>query len=509
LTRCGFDIYCIAYFTYGQLNAHTNPHALLMARLSAFSVRDLWVAASPWSVERRLPEASFTEVRHRCELASIQPQFEGEIPFDRVKVVWTNYASAWPLAERVLRHCADDVLSVVEMHDLCALATRDDRLRAIELEHELHHLRRFDLCLSVSESEAAIVREGSDQETAVEVVCPYSQVRPPQVEDLAGCCDVAEILHACDSSAWIVNYNHAWPKGLLDQVLRLHQETGVDLLFVASDTEANAASLHWFLDECYPQLEGEPNVIIAGSLINRLGDYGHPRIFWAGQVETLAPLYAAAKVIIAPVVFGTGVKIKVIESLSLGKPFVATRESLRGLSDDLQGLGVDTPAEFAARVNMLLSDRSGRERVGADCLRHAEDTSNHAAYLRTITNAFNARGRHQFPDVADSVMARAPHPYVEYNDALKKLNVLCSVLPTSTLAEAAQKIDLSPRALSEAFLAADEETLRRLYDALYASRTAPLTRSNFDRCELGSRFSDADAFLAELRSLLSPSVAAA
>jgi hypothetical protein len=50
-----------------------------------------------------------------------------------------------------------------------------------------------------------------------------------------------------------------------------------------------------------------------------------------GRVENLRPLYAAARLVVVPLLEGTGVSIKTLEAITFGKPVLATAMGLRGL----------------------------------------------------------------------------------------------------------------------------------------------------------------------------------
>ena len=69
---------------------------------------------------------------------------------------------------------------------------------------------------------------------------------------------------------------------------------------------------------------------------------------------------------VAPLRFGAGTQYKILESLALGVPVVATPEPARALVDDTSGpiLVGRNPEEFANQVARLLTDAAYRERLG-------------------------------------------------------------------------------------------------------------------------------------------------
>ncbi|WP_237048187.1 glycosyltransferase [Lentzea guizhouensis] len=94
-----------------------------------------------------------------------------------------------------------------------------------------------------------------------------------------------------------------------------------------------------------------------------------------GFAADLKPIYARARMTVAPLRYGAGVKGKVGQSISEGIPVVATSVALEGmhLMPEQDVLCGDTEAEFAAAVVRLLRDddlwyrlsRSGKEKIAA------------------------------------------------------------------------------------------------------------------------------------------------
>ena len=82
-----------------------------------------------------------------------------------------------------------------------------------------------------------------------------------------------------------------------------------------------------------------------------------------GQVEALEEAYALSDVIINPVYFGTGLKIKSIEALGYAKPLVTTPIGAEGLEAGANEafLIADTADEFAQSIIEVFSDDQLRE----------------------------------------------------------------------------------------------------------------------------------------------------
>ena len=81
-----------------------------------------------------------------------------------------------------------------------------------------------------------------------------------------------------------------------------------------------------------------------------------------GHVENLAEFYNSVDVVINPVEFGTGLKIKSVEGLAFGKPLITTPEGVVGLGHFLasptQAIVIcHTPDQFVSELKQLALQR--------------------------------------------------------------------------------------------------------------------------------------------------------
>jgi len=142
----------------------------------------------------------------------------------------------------------------------------------------------------------------------------------------------------------------------------------VDLLFVGTSTDPNRAALKWFFEQVWPliadrrygvKIVGQVDLLVRTSLPEIYQAY---RPYFVGPIAIaeLRSTYRAARCVFAPMVSGTGISIKTIEALALGKPFVGTSKAYRGMPMDLilqAGLQAhDSPQDFANAIVRALSE---------------------------------------------------------------------------------------------------------------------------------------------------------
>jgi GT2 family glycosyltransferase/glycosyltransferase involved in cell wall biosynthesis/SAM-dependent methyltransferase len=135
------------------------------------------------------------------------------------------------------------------------------------------------------------------------------------------------------------------------------------LLFVGSFAHPpNADGLRWFTSEVLPLIEAvRPGIrvdVVGRDPLPELVESAPPGVTYHGWVEDLEPLYARARVVIAPLRFGAGVKGKIGEAMSHGVPVVMTPVGAEGMAirDGETALVADDAASFARAVLELLAD---------------------------------------------------------------------------------------------------------------------------------------------------------
>lgn len=137
---------------------------------------------------------------------------------------------------------------------------------------------------------------------------------------------------------------------------------GSSVLFVGTMSwEPNAEGMRWYLNEVLPRLTPSLRTnIVGGYLQQPTPTQFDGRLNWLGRVADLEPYYREASVFIAPLLSGSGIKIKVLNALSHGIPVVTTSVGIEGFPSGWDpAISVADSAEtFAAAIERLCSDRA-------------------------------------------------------------------------------------------------------------------------------------------------------
>jgi len=107
---------------------------------------------------------------------------------------------------------------------------------------------------------------------------------------------------------------------------------GYDVAIMGTWTwKPNRVGLEWFLNRVYPLIEGEVSVAVAGKGTKEFRKRFRS-IKFLGFVKDGSQFLCSGHIICVPSVAGSGVQIKTLDALSLGRPVVATRHAVRGIS---------------------------------------------------------------------------------------------------------------------------------------------------------------------------------
>jgi glycosyltransferase involved in cell wall biosynthesis len=193
------------------------------------------------------------------------------------------------------------------------------------------------------------------QEAAWFSTTPMEEARALQRADIV-------LAIQCDEAAYfrstirhrVITVGHvvAIHKPAIDQVANRR------VLVVGSDNPINVLSLHRFVADVLPRIRAQVadvELAVAGTLCRKAAELRDVTLL--GELPDLLPAYDSARVVINPVLFGTGLKVKSVEALGYGKPLVTTSSGADGLTHGApHALRIaDNPDRFAKEVVAILT----------------------------------------------------------------------------------------------------------------------------------------------------------
>lgn len=134
--------------------------------------------------------------------------------------------------------------------------------------------------------------------------------------------------------------------------------------------QPNLDGLDWFLEKIWPVIQEKYPQIhfhVAGeglseSFRNR---YSSDQIHYLGFVDDINSLRQKASVFVAPLLSGSGMKLKILEALAAGLPTVTTRFGAEGIDieDGTHYLHADSEQQFEKAVSSLIEDKDLRDKL--------------------------------------------------------------------------------------------------------------------------------------------------
>ncbi len=139
----------------------------------------------------------------------------------------------------------------------------------------------------------------------------------------------------------------------------------------ALDWRPNLEGVRWFLDRVWPAIRAaipRAHLVVAGSnppsgLERRLSGEG---VTFAGRVPDAQAFFASGAAMVVPLLSGGGMRVKILEAMSLGVPVVSTRLGATGIEarDGTEIRLADEPESMAAACIELLTDPAGAAELG-------------------------------------------------------------------------------------------------------------------------------------------------
>lgn len=138
----------------------------------------------------------------------------------------------------------------------------------------------------------------------------------------------------------------------------------------AMDWMPNKESIQWLLDEVWPVVHAQvpqAKLYLAGrKMPEAWRNATFPGVTVVGEVDDASQFISGKKINVVPLLSGSGIRVKIIEAMSMGKTVITTTVGAQGIdyTDGVDILIADTPQQFADQVKRCLSDDAFCRSVG-------------------------------------------------------------------------------------------------------------------------------------------------
>ncbi len=156
----------------------------------------------------------------------------------------------------------------------------------------------------------------------------------------------------------------------------------------------NAEGVKWFLDEVWP-IVNKQNPDLKCHLAGRympgwLYSGCKPNIVVEGEVPSAHDFIRSKGIAIVPLLSGSGIRIKIIESLALGKPVITTTIGAEGIdyTHEKNILIADSPGDFTKAINRCATDKEYSSMLGTEARKLIEETYDNRKIIERLTGFY-------------------------------------------------------------------------------------------------------------------------
>lgn len=159
------------------------------------------------------------------------------------------------------------------------------------------------------------------------------------------------------------------------------EQTETVIFSGAMDSRSNIDGIEFLMNEVWPIVAArrpQARMIVAGRnppqhLVDRANERGLPWRF-TGFVDDIRPSVLSGSVSVIPLRVGSGTRLKVFESMALGRPIISTALGVEGLPVEpgRHYVGAETAEDFARAIDTMLEDAALRVQIAEGARRLLE-----------------------------------------------------------------------------------------------------------------------------------------
>jgi glycosyltransferase involved in cell wall biosynthesis len=165
------------------------------------------------------------------------------------------------------------------------------------------------------------------------------------------------------------------------------------IAYVASAYLPNRDAITFFLENCWPKISAKYPVqlLIYGAVGNEISLSGYERVRCKGYMADSIQIYQNADIMINPVRFGAGLKIKNIEALANGLPLVTSSHGARGLEAAINTamLVADSPEDIVSAIYHLIDRLTLRQDLSDKAYTFIDDHFSFESCFRSLIDVIN------------------------------------------------------------------------------------------------------------------------
>jgi len=160
------------------------------------------------------------------------------------------------------------------------------------------------------------------------------------------------------------------------------------------DWMPNLEAVNWFLKNCWENIHKEIpflKLYLAGrGFPKELMEANFPGVFCEGEISDSNNYMNRKQIMIVPLLSGSGMRVKIIQGMALGKTIISTTIGAEGIecTNKKNIMIADTPAEFLNAVKYCLSDKPTAIQLGKDARKLVEERYSNMSIGKSLTEFY-------------------------------------------------------------------------------------------------------------------------
>jgi hypothetical protein len=119
---------------------------------------------------------------------------------------------------------------------------------------------------------------------------------------------------------------------MVESVNHFNKDCVTNIGYMGSHNISNVDAIKWFVNDVWPAYSNSGITLnIYGDVCKHISGLNCEGVVKHGLIPSVETVYVDNQIIINPVLYGSGLKIKNVEAMSMGRPLITTDEGARGL----------------------------------------------------------------------------------------------------------------------------------------------------------------------------------
>lgn len=151
--------------------------------------------------------------------------------------------------------------------------------------------------------------------------------------------------------------------------LRKNIKKNTVFFFGAMERPENYKSAIWFINNVMKDLQDIDFLIIGGNPVDELKKYESENVHILGYVKDIREYFESSLCMVAPLVAGAGIKVKVLEAMSAGVPVLTNEIGIEGIyaRKNIEYIYCKNPNDYINSIHMLQQNEKALRDISINC----------------------------------------------------------------------------------------------------------------------------------------------